>query len=664
MNCSKAMGVMILGCLLLGQAISWSIPKPVYGWASVIFQGRSAHRFIDARARERIAADPAFPAAKFPTPEAIAGFDWVGTDGRGPGPDNYRVTRWRDHYYNPVLNEGNVPALVGQHFTNLATALLAPSPDQTLTAMSAAWASHFLGEMMVPFHVVGCEEATIRTYRNDGRGNTNPIVLPATITGGNALCYRCDDNDIPTDHRVFIDRFYTTRENDNAADFFDAWYFNGDRPATQKSSSHFLWEWDAYDDHTEFIERQGALERDFVSTVSEANSSTAPGEQLGLEMDPNQPHWPAKLGVVNYFGLWRNPYPYLGPRISPEIPQSLSPPTASYHASWKNPAPTFKDPIGQAAKAAVEFTKETARFTRRHISRLVNMKVRCLNGSIDTSATLWRAAFSGMSPEIELKDHPEGTYIIAKIENKADKDVTGVEAKLTLKGGKIIRGEETQKVGAIKTGKKGEVKWLVKLDIGSGEDREATVETIGSYPIPDLQYAKKVKIIGDFPRYYKGKGTIEASARLTSPPKKKPCKNRFQECSQKGAPIEVMLKADGSVIIQLTSSKCYRIEDRTGLSCMKCPRIRPGRLGATHDGKSVFKKDLGKKGGIQGNFSKYKLSGKIQLHLSDSKNCGPIAKQAKITFSDLERKETSGSGQSAAPRINKLRSIFKKSKTE
>ncbi|MEI8189926.1 MAG: hypothetical protein WCI75_09450, partial [candidate division NC10 bacterium] len=112
----------------ISLAALWMLhPVPALPWGS-LYPGET-HQYIISTAYNRLKADPAFATHLFPTFSVIKGHEgvqWTATGLFGVGPDGAGMSRYSEHYYNPVTGEGGGPTSSAHYFAYLVRGNLAP----------------------------------------------------------------------------------------------------------------------------------------------------------------------------------------------------------------------------------------------------------------------------------------------------------------------------------------------------------------------------------------------------------------------------------------------------------------------------------------------------------------------------------------------------------
>jgi len=144
----------------------------LFGWASVSTTGIFAtHQFFSRIAYQRLSEHPVFRHIRFPSLEAIEKYSGVHVESLDPfviggeGPDNSRICRYSDHWYNPLNETGGASLAVQKHYDLLRMKLANRGlsfgrheidPDRKWPqAKDAAWMAHFAQDMTCPLHVLG-----------------------------------------------------------------------------------------------------------------------------------------------------------------------------------------------------------------------------------------------------------------------------------------------------------------------------------------------------------------------------------------------------------------------------------------------------------------------------------------------------------------------------
>lgn len=419
----------MLVVLVVGRAGAWgSFSPPLKGLKVLDF---TVHQYVDNQAFDMLKKDPAYlDGTRFLLRKEILAHEGVyNFGGSGGGPDIDGSTLYAEHYFNPELRQGKAPESTGRHYEDLVRALV----DRTGGGpRAAAWGAHFLADMSVIYHVMGCDRATIqKIYADQGGTNATACHLtPACYGNLDHMSYTW----IWSYGSNFLDsvRMYVQEEavTTNAAgvrylDYFDPWYFNGWLMAN-KRSSHMAWEEQVY---------------------------------------PNA-HRP--LGTVpSAYHAWKNPAPSLDlPLAALRSNAALLAETTA--ANTRSKVATWYSDADEALDQAIQtvFTLWRASF----------------------SALVPALTFTASSKP----DHYEVKAVVRNVED--DDPATKVQLRLTvLSGATRVEGDETQSVGDIpakgQTDDKQTGTWVVKVD--DLKNTLVRLEVCGGYAkTPDLQYAK------------------------------------------------------------------------------------------------------------------------------------------------------------------------------
>ena len=219
------------------------IPSIVHAWGS-LYPGET-HQHILRQAFALLVRDPAYSSGSFPSIDAMLaheGVNWTLDGGlKGIGPDAAGMSRYSDHYYNPVTQEGTGPQASAYYFRLLSRATA--QGQHEAAAKAAAWGAHFLADMFVPFHVVGTtRERASAILEEQTALHPGLVELPREISGSDKLGYLSPFKGGSRNFHTEIRRLlYKT--NPDESDWFDPWYLNGNTDIMMtKTSSHIAWE--------------------------------------------------------------------------------------------------------------------------------------------------------------------------------------------------------------------------------------------------------------------------------------------------------------------------------------------------------------------------------------------------------------------------------------
>ncbi|MDD5287171.1 MAG: tetratricopeptide repeat protein [Desulfuromonadaceae bacterium] len=160
-----------------------------------------------------------------------------------------------------------------------------------------------------------------------------------------------------------------------------------------------------------------------------------------------------------------------------------------YDPQWKNAAiPRFNQNIWdgqsqQVSKLAIFSATET----RSRLETYFADPTPGLMNAIQSVFSIWRASFSGLRPTIAYQPDGKNSYkITGNIGNTASAPVNSVQVRLTAKDC-TLSGSQEQTLGLIGAGLgKATAPWNVTT---TDKLCNLKLEVVGSYPIPDLQYA-------------------------------------------------------------------------------------------------------------------------------------------------------------------------------
>ncbi len=209
-----------------------ALPSDTHAWSSV-YETQTlggTHHNLCRLAYQELQRDPAFLGIPFPSLQAIIeqGAVRVAAEGGmaiGLGPDDATRSAYSMHYYNPVIDRGRAPEVILSFFNALKMDLYhAPvrSGDAGV-AQKASWVAHFVQDMTVPYHVLGMPVGYQLHQKN-----------ASAIIGQRVPQIR-----IP----ALLQRFENDRQKRGAnADWFEAWYYDGNSQAPTKTGTHFAYE--------------------------------------------------------------------------------------------------------------------------------------------------------------------------------------------------------------------------------------------------------------------------------------------------------------------------------------------------------------------------------------------------------------------------------------
>ena len=226
-------------------------PSVVKSWSSMnqtgLFGSFGTHEFLCERAYDELEEHPAFEYIHFPSREKIREYSGINFAKEGRGPDNPKLSKYSEHYYNPRNGQGLAPKSIAREYKDLnyslrARMIIGGDPkgkykwDQwdrfmgVNAARYAAWLGHFIQDMTCAFHVNGVIKSEV------------------------------DANNVPSEQKLFeitgpysqsmnepwaklVERFQG--DADKNCDWFDPVYWDG--PDSWKflasmGSTHFIYE--------------------------------------------------------------------------------------------------------------------------------------------------------------------------------------------------------------------------------------------------------------------------------------------------------------------------------------------------------------------------------------------------------------------------------------
>lgn len=407
---------------------------PAFSWGS-LYPGET-HQYIIKTAYDRLKADPAYAPNLFPTFSVIKGHEgvsWTAIGLSGVGPDASGMSAYSDHYYNPATGDGNGPNASAKFYSYLSRENVVHKVTTEAAGKSAAWSAHYLADMFVPYHVVGLpRKKAEKIWKEQNAKHPGVINLGYSVIGSYKLSYATPIKGGDRNFHTELSR-YIKKTDPLEADWFDAWYYNGNTDTMMvKTSSHVAW-----------------------------------------EAAPNY----SPLAPATIVGEYQR-------RAGQGLP--------GYTSGWKNASPSFNNPWEAQAKQVRQLAIASATETRKNLESYFDNPTPALTKTVQSVYSIWRASFSGLRPSINYQpDGPNSYKVTATIANSAGAAVKTVQTRLTPQdcsladqGSKAIKGSIPAGGSATTSA------WKVKT---GDKSCRLKLEVIGSYPIPDLQYASVEK---------------------------------------------------------------------------------------------------------------------------------------------------------------------------
>ncbi len=305
----------------------------------------------------------------------------------GPGPDDETRTAESDHYYNPRITKGGGPDATKTYFSELCDGMYAsnPSPEASL-ARGAAWSSHFISDMCVPYHVIGMPGADAKlmdaasNYLIDDENKTGPGFLSSRPTSSKEPPAGFGKNgNFSQNIRRYV--IWSGEAGPKAKrDWFDPWYLNG-------GIYIFGWGWGDF----QFL-----------------RSSHVEYEKYAHEQ------------------YMKNPYTGQDTTVPP----------------WANAPPSWDNPYGGQENMAQDYARNAAKITRDNLGKILERPafrhLQCYR------AKLYTVAIIHIRSQAQIRGHTHGssgseTYRVkGTISNAAEEQAWQVQARLSIDGGSII----------------------------------------------------------------------------------------------------------------------------------------------------------------------------------------------------------------------------------
>ena len=221
-------------------------PSVVRSWSSLDQTGLrgsfGTHEFLCDRAYDELEKHPAFEYIHFPSQEKIREYSGINFAKEGKGPDNPKLTRYSEHYYNPRNGQGLAPKSVEREYNDLKNSLralmIAGGDPGTATkektsiifetaARSAAWSGHFIQDMTCSFHVNGMMRDEVNVNNVPSEQEFFEIMGPYSQSMNEPWA-------------ELVRRF--REDEDGNSDWFDPVYFDGPDYEPSRLSTHFTYE--------------------------------------------------------------------------------------------------------------------------------------------------------------------------------------------------------------------------------------------------------------------------------------------------------------------------------------------------------------------------------------------------------------------------------------
>ncbi len=416
-------------------------PRIIFGWGSTTSASYyipyavdywATHQYIEGIAYNAVTNDLAFRPGSLPSFNQLE--EWAGNnlsfvsmEASGKGPDAEGKSNYGEHWYNFLNDKGNAPESVRLHITSWL---------ETGNVKGIDWAAHYLADVSTPVHMFGTSRDEIlsmvaKALQGAGRHATQTVAdlnmpLDPIITGPDGAKGR---------NWAYEIQAFRNKATNSWIDYFDPWYYDTNGVAILAA---------------------------FGNEITRQSTSTHAAWEFNR-------------------------------------PQHTAGRTGGYNPEWRNPeTPSFTSYQQDFGAKASLFTKLAAAATRRDYNTLTTYPTATALGRAFTNvATLWRASFSALYPEISTTpssdvDTPNGYDIEALVENASKAPVQNVQLQFTVEGATLLKGKKLNPIGNMKgeskTEKKDAVKWTIETD--DPRNCVATLELIGSYSVPDLQYRR------------------------------------------------------------------------------------------------------------------------------------------------------------------------------
>ena len=386
-----------------------------------------------------------------------------------------------EHYFNPNLKlpegavastasdipstiegTGGAPTAVGKYFLNLLDQMYLPNQvlDKSKQSQGAAWASHFLADIQMPYHTIGVPAEWISD-------SDTPI---AEQSGGmafwNPLKIKYEDDQPVLDSipkptfgwggkddfgSAIVDfKQYQKLENTKQRDWFDPWYMNGGTKSAPSISKTLLDSVKLFRGKNWLIQIATSSHGGWEAWAAQKAQGTKPGLKSGSSVK------------------WTNGTPSLD---------------LSVH-------------LANQAKQAEAFTIAAAKETQNNRMTWLKQPEIAVSSAIEKTTTLWRASMSALRPTLNISPSPTASnrlLVVVTFRNTEPNDsAKNVQARLNITGGKLVLGsDEIKKLGNELNSKDGQSRALTwEVETPNPQNCTIKVEAICNYEnTPDLQYA-------------------------------------------------------------------------------------------------------------------------------------------------------------------------------
>ncbi len=181
----------------------------------------------------------------------------------GPGPDADGASPYSWHYYNPATGKGNANVVAGKFYWDYLQFILGNSLIQAEGIKGLTWASHFVADMFVPYHLNGIPAEEALYLANNGNYYLNALQSGPLFMFNRKLSLQLPNEsfiNIMTEsiwgyngnfqgtYKAFLQSHGEANQfgRSNPIDWFDPWYWNG-YFFKVPFSSHASWESFAHD---------------------------------------------------------------------------------------------------------------------------------------------------------------------------------------------------------------------------------------------------------------------------------------------------------------------------------------------------------------------------------------------------------------------------------
>jgi hypothetical protein len=158
-----------------------------------------------------------------------------------------------------------------------------------------------------------------------------------------------------------------------------------------------------------------------------------------------------------------------------------------YAPGWRNAGAAIEGAVDAQGRQAYNLAVKAAFTTREQIDALFDDPSPAVNEAIRSVYSLWRASFSAMRLELDVKQDGEFLVATGTVANRGGAPLQQVAARLSASHCDIVSARKTQDLGNLPSGaKRAAPAWRVRT---GDKPCRLTMDAVCRSPVPDLQYA-------------------------------------------------------------------------------------------------------------------------------------------------------------------------------